>query len=165
MATANITLKATGNTGSQIDNTASVADTVPRLASSVSTTIGNNPPVANNGSLTVNANSIGHGTLKATDPDGDALTFIIETPPGHGSVTITDPNTGAYTYTPSPGYSGNDSFTFKANDGEADSNIATINVTVKPPGSGGGGGSTGWWTLLALLGLAILGAAPGIRRG
>jgi hypothetical protein len=36
------------------------------------------------------------------------------------------------TYTPNPGYSGTDTFTFKANDGTADSNIGTLAINVIP---------------------------------
>ncbi len=35
------------------------------------------------------------------------------------------------TYTPAAGYSGADSFTFKANDGQADSNVATVAISVR----------------------------------
>ena len=45
----------------------------------------------------------------------------------------TNPATGAYTYTPNTGYSGADTFTFKANDGVADSNVATVDITVVRP--------------------------------
>ena len=36
------------------------------------------------------------------------------------------------TYTPAPNYNGPDSFTFKVNDGKADSAPATVNITVTP---------------------------------
>ena len=36
----------------------------------------------------------------------------------------------ALTYTPAANYNGPDSFTFKANDGTADSNVATVTITV-----------------------------------
>jgi hypothetical protein len=39
---------------------------------------------------------------------------------------------GSFTYIPEPGYSGADSFTYKANDGLADSNTATVSLTVIP---------------------------------
>jgi VCBS repeat-containing protein len=49
--------------------------------------------------------------------------------PGHGSVTVNAD--GSFTYTPAPGYIGPDSFTYKANDGIADSaSAATVNITV-----------------------------------
>jgi hypothetical protein len=34
------------------------------------------------------------------------------------------------TYTPTAGYRGSDSFTFKASDGKLDSNVATVSITV-----------------------------------
>jgi VCBS repeat-containing protein len=123
--------------------------------------------VASNGTLTTNENTAASGTLKATDPDGDPLTFSIVTKPSHGSVTINDVNSGAYTYTPNHNYSGSDSFTFKANDGQVDSNIAKISITVKSTGGGGssGGGSIGLPTLFALLGLALMGSYLKGKRG
>ena len=36
----------------------------------------------------------------------------------------------ALTYTPAANYNGPDSFTFKANDGTLDSNVATVTITV-----------------------------------
>ena len=40
-----------------------------------------------------------------------------------------NPN-GGFTYTPAANYNGPDSFTYKANDGAADSNVATVSLTV-----------------------------------
>src|SRR5207247_6339615 len=45
----------------------------------------------------------------------------------HGSLSGRAPNV---TYTPAANYSGPDSFTFKANDGGLDSNIATVTISV-----------------------------------
>ena len=42
---------------------------------------------------------------------------------------------GGFTYTPTAGYTGPDSFTYKANDGTADSNTVTVSLTVTAPGS------------------------------
>jgi gliding motility-associated-like protein len=67
--------------------------------------------------------------LMATDVDGDILSYLILTQPTHGTLT----GTGAsLTYTPSLNYFGSDSFTFSANDGSTDSNIATISLDVTP---------------------------------
>jgi len=68
--------------------------------------------------------------LRANDADGDALTYSVVQNPGFGTVTV-HPTTGAFTYTPQANYFGTDSFTFKVNDGTADSNIARIYVTVR----------------------------------
>jgi len=68
-------------------------------------------------------------TLSGTDVDGDALTYTIVGNPQNGVVTITD---GVATYTPNPNYVGNDSFTYTANDGTVDSNVATVSITITP---------------------------------
>jgi hypothetical protein len=48
-----------------------------------------------------------------------------------GKVTVTDISKGTYTYTPNAQTTGTDTFTFKVNDGQADSNIATVVVTIQ----------------------------------
>ncbi len=68
-------------------------------------------------------------TLVATDVDDDELTYAIVDEPVHGTVNLVD---GVATYTPALHYFGEDSFTFKANDGLADSNTATVTITVTP---------------------------------
>ena len=90
----------------------------------------NHAPVASNGSLTTNENVTASGTLIASDADSNPLTFTIVTNGTNGTASITNPATGAYTYTPNANASGVDSFTFKANDGLADSNVATVTVTI-----------------------------------
>jgi hypothetical protein len=42
-----------------------------------------------------------------------------------------DQNTGIVTYTPDAGFTGVDSFTYKANDSKEDSNIGKVSITVK----------------------------------
>lgn len=66
--------------------------------------------------------------LAATDGDQDPLTYIIVSSPKSGIVTGTAPN---LTYTPTGNFTGTDSFTFKANDGTADSAPATVSIEVK----------------------------------
>ena len=66
-------------------------------------------------------------TLAGSDVDQDTLTFALVTPPGHGAISGTAPN---LIYTPTENYHGPDSFTFRANDGTADSAPATVSITV-----------------------------------
>jgi serine protease len=87
----------------------------------------NNPPVANDQSVTIDEDTPVAITLTATDPDGDTLTYSILSGPLNGVLTGTAPT---LTYTPNTDYNGADSFTFKVNDGTADSNTATVNITV-----------------------------------
>jgi Bacterial Ig domain len=83
-------------------------------------------PVANSQSLTSNGNPLVI-TLTASDSDGDPLTYSIVSSPSHGTLTGTPPNV---TYTPSAGFNGVDTFTFVANDGHTNSNVATVTITV-----------------------------------
>ncbi|HKQ50221.1 MAG TPA: S8 family serine peptidase [Phycisphaerae bacterium] len=105
------------------------------------------PPSASNSSINTPVNTAADVTLVAGDPNLDPLTFIIVSLPIHGN--LRDPGTGytvigsvPYTlvgggdvvrYTPASGYNGPDSFTWKANDGMSDSNIATVSITVGGP--------------------------------
>ena len=91
---------------------------------------GNSPPVANNQAVTTNKNTAKAITLTASDPNNDPLSYSIVTQPAHGTLTGTAPNLN---YNPDTGYVGADSFTFKANDGTVDSNIATVTITVEDP--------------------------------
>jgi hypothetical protein len=69
-------------------------------------------------------------TLTGSDPDNDPITFSIVTGPAHGSLTGTAPNV---TYTPAPGFTGTDQFTFQVNDGLTNSAVATVSITVNGP--------------------------------
>lgn len=63
-----------------------------------------------------------------SDADGDPLTAVIVTNPANGSLTL-EAN-GSFTYTPNPGFNGSDSFTYRANDGSASSNTASVTIAV-----------------------------------
>ncbi|MFQ5729026.1 MAG: Ig-like domain-containing protein, partial [Waddliaceae bacterium] len=62
------------------------------------------------------------------DPEGQTLTAILITTTTNGTLTL-NPD-GSFEYTPHAGFSGVDTFTYKANDGELDSNAATVTITV-----------------------------------
>ena len=64
--------------------------------------------------------------LNDTDADGDPLEAVLVDPPDHGSVTLNAD--GSFTYDLGSGFAGSDSFTYKANDGIADSNVATVSI-------------------------------------
>jgi len=65
-----------------------------------------------------------------TDVDGDALSAILVSGPSNGTLALnTD---GSFTYTPNADFNGIDTFTYKVNDGSADSNTATATITVTP---------------------------------
>jgi VCBS repeat-containing protein len=65
-----------------------------------------------------------------SDVDGNTLTAIQVSSPSNGSLTLN--SDGSFTYTPNQNFNGSDSFTYKANDAQADSNLATVTITVNP---------------------------------
>ncbi|AGC43165.1 hypothetical protein MYSTI_01833 [Myxococcus stipitatus DSM 14675] len=108
-----------------------VSDGKKQATATVSVTVTpvNDAPVASSASVTVSFNTSTPITLVATDVDGDALTYTA-TAPAHGTLS----GTGAQLlYTPNVDFQGVDQFTFVANDGAADSNTATLTITVRGP--------------------------------
>lgn len=91
---------------------------------------GNHPPVATNLSLRMVRGSTLYGTLPATDPDADPLTFRVMWMPSAGTVTILNRQTGYFSYRMRSSRAVSDIFTFLASDGKVDSNIATAAITV-----------------------------------
>lgn len=87
-------------------------------------------PVAVDGSGVVNSNGQLKGTLSASDIDTPGMIFSIVSDGTKGTAIITNATTGAFTYTPQRFVSGVDTFTFKANDGTSDSNVATYTIDI-----------------------------------
>ena len=93
----------------------------------------NDPPVALNDVYATNEDSAlnvpASGVLvNDSDVDGDPLTAVLVTGPSNGSLTLNAD--GSFVYTPNANFNGADSFTYRANDGLADSNVATVQITV-----------------------------------
>jgi subtilisin family serine protease len=87
----------------------------------------NHPPDGPDLDFTLNRNSSLDIVLAAEDPDQDDLSFKIVRGPEHGEILAYPAIAG---YSPKKGYSGNDSFTYRANDGQSDSREITVNLTV-----------------------------------
>ena len=64
-----------------------------------------------------------------SDPDLDPLTAVLVAGPSHAA-SFTLNADGSFSYTPLANFNGTDSFTYRANDGSAFSNIATVTITV-----------------------------------
>ncbi len=64
-----------------------------------------------------------------SDPDGDSLQLVSLTQPGHGSAAISGEHV---IYTPEPGYSGGDQFSYTLSDGQGGSATATVFIVVDP---------------------------------
>ena len=65
-----------------------------------------------------------------SDVDGDTLAAALVAAPEHGALVLNAD--GSFTYVPDANYHGADNFTYRVSDGAADSNIATVNLTVNP---------------------------------
>jgi hypothetical protein len=96
-------------------------------------------PVAKNESESVASGQTLNAALSASDALSVTFTYSLVTQTAHGTLKLSSSNSSAYTYTPDAGYIGPDSFTWKANDGTLDSNVATVSITVTlpppPPGA------------------------------
>lgn len=114
------------------DGGATSSDTViVTVASSTSPTPpSNNAPVADSQNVELSKNETKQITLGASDSDGDSLTYTITTNPAYGTLSGTAPN---LEYVPNYDYTGDDSFAFRVNDGNTDSNIAHVNIVIKEP--------------------------------
>jgi VCBS repeat-containing protein len=125
------------NDGTFDSNVATVSITVSPV---------NDRPTAANKTATTSEDTPVTITLSGSDIDSASLGFSIVTPPGHGTLGAVSPSsctpsgsgsscTATVTYTPAVNYVGSDGFTYKANDGQADSNVATVSITVTSSGT------------------------------
>ncbi len=90
---------------------------------------GNRAPLAASQNVTLDEDTPKALVLVASDPENQTLTYTILQAPARGTLTGTPPNV---TYNPTANFNGPDSFTFKANDGRLDSNVATVALTINP---------------------------------
>lgn len=100
--------------------------------------VSNQPPVAvddayaitQGGSINTTLDGLPSVLANDSDPNFDPLEAFVVNGPSHGSLTLN--SDGSFTYTHNGQSSADDSFTYVANDGEADSNIATVDISVTP---------------------------------
>jgi hypothetical protein len=87
----------------------------------------NYAPTANNINVVALEDNITEVVLKGEDLDSDTLNYTIVTPPKNGVLSGTG---STITYQPNANYNGADSFTYKVNDGELSSLVATVNIAI-----------------------------------
>ncbi len=114
----NFTFLAIG--GSDVSNIGTVSITVNPV---------NDVPVANAQGKVTDEDTAVTITLTGSDAEGETLSYAVVAQPANGTLSGTAPG---LTYTPNANFNGADSFTFKANDGNSDSSIATVTITVNP---------------------------------
>jgi VCBS repeat-containing protein len=98
----------------------------------------NDAPVANDQTIlvdeqgTVSVLTSGETTLlyNASDAENDALTAVLVTEPSNGTLVLN--SDGTFSYEQNGTETISDSFTYKANDGNLDSEIATVTITITP---------------------------------
>jgi hypothetical protein len=117
--------------------TLSVNDGTVTVQQSFTVTVNdvNDAPVAANDSYTVDeddeldVNPAGGVGANDTDADGDNLNFEVVDDVSDGELDFND-NNGSFEYEPDAGFNGTDTFTYRADDGSALSNLATVTITV-----------------------------------
>jgi len=90
----------------------------------------NGAPVANDDEFDIYENEVLNSTVLFSDPNGDPMTVALVTGPSNGTLTFN--SDGSFSYTPGSNFTGQDSFTFLANDGYTNGNTATITINVLP---------------------------------
>ncbi|MBY5161740.1 Ig-like domain-containing protein [Salsipaludibacter albus] len=111
----------TANDGQSNGNVATVTITV--------TAVDDLPVAVDDAATTDSEVSVGVDVLSNDlDVDGDVLTVTNLGAPAHGTAVVEAD--GTVTYSPEPGFSGLDTFTYTANDGTTDSNTATVTIEV-----------------------------------
>ena len=90
----------------------------------------NTKPVANTDTLTTAIEQALWFQLTGSDPDGDDLFFVLDNLPDHGTLVLNSVS-GVGLYTPYPGFDGDDSMTFRANDGILDSDKREVKFKVE----------------------------------
>lgn len=90
------------------------------------------PPVAEDSAVETYKNIPAKGNVKATDPEGQPMTYTVTRAPKRGNVTLRQD--GSFTYTPKKNKIGVDSFRFTATDPAGKvSREATVTITVLKP--------------------------------
>ncbi len=91
------------------------------------------PTIATTQSVATNEdNALNFNLNSGSDIEGSSLDYIIVANPSNGTLSCTGGNSNACNFTPASNFNGQTTFTYKVNDGELDSNIATVTITVNP---------------------------------
>jgi len=126
-----LTFSPTANFNGPLSFTYGVSDGTATATATVSGTVlaENDAPVGASTTVTTAEDTAFSGSVLATDVDSASPTYALVGTPSNGAVTL-DASTGAYTFTPDVNFNGTASFSWKANDGTADSATYTVTINV-----------------------------------
>ncbi|MBY0514007.1 MAG: cadherin-like domain-containing protein [Gemmataceae bacterium] len=105
-----------------------IEDGTPLAVRTVVIPVTNARPYAYGAEFSIKHDTALSGALDGQDNDGDALTFAVTAPPA-GQLAL-DAGTGAFTYTPPPGFVGDDTFQYVVSDGIDTSDPETVLIRV-----------------------------------
>lgn len=105
--------------------------TMCSMAAGVAPAIAADPPTCRSEQAVTQFNAPVTVAESCTDATGAPVTSAVAARPAYGSATV-DPGGTSMTYTPSPGFSGVDSFTYQGTSANGTSGPATITVSVSP---------------------------------
>ncbi len=113
--------------------TATTYGTMVSMPATITLDIEEQAPVANSATINPNEGVAYNGTLTATDANLPplTLTYALDALPTKGTVVLNDATTGSFTYTPTAGLIGQDSFTFNVSNGSLTSADATITINIR----------------------------------
>lgn len=108
-----------------------------------------------------------YGTLRASDPEGDSMKYVITSYPSKGLLEMTNSAFGSYCYTPKSNWTGSDSFTYMVYDqyGNSSDNIKVTIKVEKPDTSVVYDDMSGHWAYYAALRMAENGVMVGETVG
>ncbi|PKH87043.1 cytochrome c peroxidase [Colwellia sp. Bg11-28] len=124
-----LTLSGCNSDDSSNDSITEVIPVVTQITQPTANSI-NQAPIAFDNVVTLQSNETITITLVATDNESSPLTYTIENSSENGVISQND---DTVIYTTNNNFIGSDSFTFIANDGDDNSNIATISIEVLAP--------------------------------
>ncbi|MCI0359598.1 MAG: cadherin-like domain-containing protein, partial [Planctomycetaceae bacterium] len=113
----------TATDGAGVSNVATVNITIDPV---------NDAPVAENDAFTIDEDgemTAGDSVLaNDTDPDGDPLTASLVSDVQHGTLALAAD--GTFTYSPEENFNGIDGFSYMVSDGQGNSNVATVTISI-----------------------------------
>lgn len=120
----------TSTTTTSTTTTTKLPETTTTSTTTTTTLPEDNTPYANDISLITGENEAISVPLEASNSASEFLTLMLVSAPQHGSFKFELNKTIVGTYTPDEGFEGVDTFTWKLNNGEKDSNVAQVIIVV-----------------------------------